>query len=668
MRVLSVDFGTSNTVAALAAPNQAPRTVTFDASPLLPSAVFVAADGSVTVGREAQRQARLDPARYEPNPKRRIDDTEVLLGDRVVAVTDLIASVLRAVAVEVRRQLGGCRPDHIRLTYPAEWGSTRKAILLAAAKAAGLGRQVVLIPEPVAAAAQYTEMSGRRLAEGGTVAVYDLGGGTFDVAVVRRSAGGFNVLATGGLADLGGLDFDQEVLDHVGRTASATDPGRWKEILRPSDSTSRRAARALAEDVRAAKETLSRYPQTDVALPDPFTDAHLTRTEFEALIRSNVLRSIDVLQATLHNAAVTPESLSGVFLVGGSSRIPLVAKLIAQQLGIVPVALDQPETAVVLGALLIPVPAEPVGSGAHPVVASRASLPSHQVSPTPPHPAVGPPSAGIPRPIPTSESGAQPAVTGSVSRPLPAALSSRPTPPPSQPTRPPSRPAVPTHRPTATGTGRRIGYKVAILMAVTVLLVTGTILLIIRPWSTPGITKQGAPITESVDPAATSYGPSNALTGAEYQFLGTGADQLNGCRDSTGSVKLPSQFTVHRMVTCEVPASAKLNDVTMVLVTAESAPMAGSFLSHLKANRGVIGDMPSEIGKDADGEYHDANGAITGRWVRVYGFQAWEVEGIDQVQMFAWNRTGQPYVGLIVSRDWRQLDAMKTYAEQYLQP
>ncbi|MGI8415683.1 MAG: Hsp70 family protein [Nakamurella sp.] len=355
MRMLSIDFGTSNTVVALAVDGQAPRTITFDASPLLPSAVFVAADGSVTVGREAQRQARLDPARYEANPKRRIDDGEVLLGDRVVGVVDLIAAVLRNVAAEVRRQLGGAAPDEVRLPHPAQWGATRQNTLVSAARSAGLGNNLVLIPEPVAAAAQYTRLPGRTLAPGGTVAVYDLGGGTFDIAVVGRTQNDFHVLAEAGLADLGGLDFDQAVLDHVGRGTSAADPARWQQILRPSDASSRRAARALAEDVRAAKETLSRYPQTEVALPDPFNDMHLTRPEFEGLIRPNLVRSIEVLQTTLRNAGVGPDRLTGIFLVGGSSRIPLVAKLIQQQLGVTPVALDQPETAVALGALLVPV-------------------------------------------------------------------------------------------------------------------------------------------------------------------------------------------------------------------------------------------------------------------------------------------------------------------------
>ena len=197
MRVLAIDFGTSNTVAALLIEGQAPRTVTFDASPLLPSAVYLDPDGQLTVGRDAQRLARLDPTRFEPNPKRRIDDGEVLLGDRAVPVVQLIGAVLRTVAVEVRRQLGGAPPDEVRLTHPAQWGASRQNVLVSAARAAGLGANLLLIAEPVAAAAQFTRLPGRALPPGGTVAVYDLGGGTFDIAVVGRTLAAPGVHATG---------------------------------------------------------------------------------------------------------------------------------------------------------------------------------------------------------------------------------------------------------------------------------------------------------------------------------------------------------------------------------------------------------------------------------------------------------------------------------------
>jgi molecular chaperone DnaK (HSP70) len=96
----------------------------------------------------------------------------------------------------------------------------------------------------------------------------------------------------------------------------------------PQTAADRRAARSLRMDVRAAKESLSRFPQTDVPLPDPFPDALLTRGEVENLIRPAVVRTVTQLQRTIRQSERTPAQLAGIFLVGGSSRIPLVAALI----------------------------------------------------------------------------------------------------------------------------------------------------------------------------------------------------------------------------------------------------------------------------------------------------------------------------------------------------
>ena len=354
MRVLSVDLGTSNTVAVLSAHGRPPRVVEVDGSATMPSAVFASEDGNLVVGRDAERRARLDPSRFEPNPKRRVDEGTLLLGDTVVPVTDSFAAVLQRVTDETSRQLGGARPDEVRLTHPAQWGPVRRNVLLAGARLAGMGSNLVLVPEPVAAAAHFASFPGQSLAPGKALAVYDLGAGTFDIAVVGATQHGFTVLAEDGLPDLGGLDVDQALLEHVGRQVSHRDPGRWQRLLRPETTGDRRAQRALREDVKAAKEALSRHPQTEVPMPEPFDDVLVTRAELEALIRPSLLRSVELLAATIRSTGMTPDRLIGIYLVGGSSRIPLVATLIAEHLRVVPTSLDQPETAVALGAHHVP--------------------------------------------------------------------------------------------------------------------------------------------------------------------------------------------------------------------------------------------------------------------------------------------------------------------------
>jgi hypothetical protein len=354
VNVLSVDLGTSNTVAVLSAHGRPPRVVDVDGASMMPSAVFAAEDGNLVVGRDAERRARLDPARFEPNPKRRVDEGTLLLGDQVVPVTDALAGVLRRVIDETSRQLGGKKPDEVRLTHPAQWGPVRRNVLLSAARQAGMGSNLVLVPEPVAAAAHFASFPGQTLAPGQALAVYDLGAGTFDVAIVGATQNGFVVLAEAGLPDLGGLDVDQALLEHVGRQVSVRDPGRWQSLLRPVSTGDRRAQRALREDVKAGKESLSRHPQTEVPLPEPFEDVLVTRVELEALIRPGMLRSVELLAGTIRSTGMTPNRLVGIYLVGGSSRIPLIATLIAEGLRVVPTSLDQPETAVALGAHHVP--------------------------------------------------------------------------------------------------------------------------------------------------------------------------------------------------------------------------------------------------------------------------------------------------------------------------
>jgi actin-like ATPase involved in cell morphogenesis len=350
VRILSVDLGTSNTVAVLSAHGRPPRVVEVDGSANMPSAVFATEEGTIMVGRDAERRARLDPTRFEPNPKRRIDEQTLLLGTDVVPVTEALAAILRRVLEETSRQLGGEQPDEVRLTHPAQWGQPRRNVLMSAARLAGMGPNILLVPEPVAAAAHFASFPGKALAPGQALAVYDLGAGTFDVAVVGATPNGFTVLAEDGLPDLGGLDVDQALMVHVGREVSHSDPQHWQRLLRPESTADRRTRRALQEDVKAAKEALSRHPQTEVPMPEPFKDVLVTRGELEALVRPAMLRSVELLSRTLRSSGLTPDRLAGIYLVGGSSRLPLVGAMIAEKLGVVPGSLDQPETAVALGA------------------------------------------------------------------------------------------------------------------------------------------------------------------------------------------------------------------------------------------------------------------------------------------------------------------------------
>ncbi|QGK71492.1 type VII secretion-associated protein [Allosaccharopolyspora coralli] len=363
---VAVDFGTSSTCTVVSRDGAEPQVVVIDGQPLVPSAVFAAADGTLFVGQEAERQAAVDPARFEPHPKRRIDDGELLLGSSVLPVVDVIRAVLQRAVGEARRYAGGAAVDLLVLTHPADWGSVRTSVLRAAAQ--GLGRESVLVPEPVAAAVFHS--AGHGLPDGGALAVLDLGGGTVDASVVRKQGSRFPVLATKGRPDFGGADIDQALLEHLGRTVSHVDPGAWHQLVEGREMVDRRRRRVLRQDVRGAKETLSRHAYTDVPMPPPFSDAHVTRTDLERLVAGGLSQAVDLVPGTLREGSVPRQQLAGVFLVGGSSRIPMVSRLVHERTGVVPTTLDQPETVVARGALRA-VRLDPDRTGGLPAAAVR---------------------------------------------------------------------------------------------------------------------------------------------------------------------------------------------------------------------------------------------------------------------------------------------------------
>lgn len=344
---VSVDFGTSSTCTVFSVDGRPPQVVDIDGRQLIPSAVFAAADGTVFVGQEAERQAALDPSRFEPHPKRRIDEGELLLGRTILPVTDVVRVVLRRAVAQARRRAGGARVDLLVLTHPADWGSVRTEVLRKAA--IGMAVELVLVPEPVAAAVFHSTQQGLR--DGQALAVLDLGGGTVDASVLRKEGNSFRVLATRGDPSFGGADIDQTLLEYVGRLSSSTDERAWRRLIEGRELPDRRRRRVVGQDVRGGKETLSRHAFTDIPLPRPFPPAHVTRADLERLVSVPLAKAVDLVLTALRDAHVEIRDLGGVFLVGGSSRIPLVSRLIHERTGIVPTTLDQPETVVARGAL-----------------------------------------------------------------------------------------------------------------------------------------------------------------------------------------------------------------------------------------------------------------------------------------------------------------------------
>jgi hypothetical protein len=442
---LGIDFGTSHTVAVLQRPDGRVEPLLFDSSPLLISAVYAEPNGRISVGRDAMHSARIEPGAYEPHPKRRVDDHMVLLGPVEFPVSTLIAAVLSRVEQEATRVIG--RPaDQVVMTCPAGWGAQRRGLLVEAARAAGLGTPH-LVPEPLAAACYFSDVLGHRVPVGGALVVYDFGAGTFDAAVVRRGAEGWEVLAVDGLNDVGGLDLDSALVDSFRARVGPEHAAAWARLVNPQNVADRRYRRMLWDDVRAAKEKLSRSSSAGLPVPLLDIDLHATRESFEELARPWLERTMATTAGAVARAGVSQYELAGVLLAGGSSRIPLVATLLHQRFGLAPTVTEQPELVVAQGSLLAvsggpaaqpmaaaAMPAGPMSAGMRgapmaagmPGAPMSAGMPGAPMSPAmAAAPMSGPPAAPVsapPRPVsaPPRPVSAPPRPVSAPPRPIPA--------------------------------------------------------------------------------------------------------------------------------------------------------------------------------------------------------------------------------------------------------
>ncbi|MGI5147293.1 Hsp70 family protein [Plantactinospora sp. CA-294935] len=363
---LGIDFGTYNTVAVLALPGREPRPLLFDGSPLLRSAVCADTGERLLVGQDALHTALSLPQSYEPYPKRCVDEGTVLLGGREMSVEELFAAPLRRVASEVRLITTEPVTEAV-LTYPAAWGTHRRGTLLAAANK--VLPTVRLVAEPVAAANFFVEVAGRDLPVGRCAVVYDFGAGTFDVTVVRRNPDGFEVLATEGLADCGGLDIDAAIVARIGTAIGSRDERLWARLTSPDTTSDRRASQQLWANARSGKEMLTRSTTTLVHVPLFDVDLPLGREELEELAAPVVARTVTTTRALLGRLDDGESAVAAVFLSGGSSRMPAVATALHRALDIAPSVVEQPELVVAEGSLRIP-----VGSG-EPATAGTSAAP-----------------------------------------------------------------------------------------------------------------------------------------------------------------------------------------------------------------------------------------------------------------------------------------------------
>jgi molecular chaperone DnaK len=380
--VLAVDVGTSFTAAALVRINQNAQPVP-ESLPLglrgtaVPSVVYYPEEGPILVGEAAERRGLDSPARVVREFKRRVGDAvPIVVGTLSLPAEDVFATVARWV-VDRAEEREGAPPSDIILSHPASWGGHRTALIRKALATKGL-HKVTLISEPEAAALHYASQV--RVEDGSVIAVYDLGGGTFDTAVLRKAgSNSFKLLGRPeGIEGLGGADFDaavfRHVAEHTGEALTGLDlaaPGVLSALAR------------LRRECVEVKEALSSDTEASISvfLPGVQKQVRLVRSEFEAMIEEPVRETVDALECSLQDLGLDAGDLTAVLLIGGSSRIPFVAQLISEQFDR-PIAVDaDPKSSICLGAAvaaLRALPAAEVEVGASVALEPHRSLELHK--------------------------------------------------------------------------------------------------------------------------------------------------------------------------------------------------------------------------------------------------------------------------------------------------
>ncbi|HVJ91422.1 MAG TPA: Fe-S protein assembly chaperone HscA [Labilithrix sp.] len=358
-KAIGIDLGTTNSLVAYVK-NERPMTVKdCDRAALVPSVVHYGDSGEVVVGRNAQLRAaerpretivsvkrfmgrggddpetkRLGPYAFVPPKAGEPNVVRFDVGRKVVTPVEVSAEILRSLrrlAEDELRSVGGAV-----ITVPAYFDDAQRQATKDAGRLAGL-EVLRLLNEPTAAALAY----GLEKKQNGKFAVYDLGGGTFDVTVLVLDDGVFQVRSTGGDSALGGDDMDRALAEEIFQLAG-----------RPSNQATPGEVRVVLDLARRVKHGLTEAEIVEFESPFGGTSLSVTRARFDALVEPLLARTGAACRRALKDAGMKPDELDGVILVGGATRVPRVRSYVAKLFGSQPLGDIDPEEVVALGAAI----------------------------------------------------------------------------------------------------------------------------------------------------------------------------------------------------------------------------------------------------------------------------------------------------------------------------